>query len=120
MVSPLSIGLAMMCSTSSAYSDGAPSRLGCGTWAPSDFLASPGSDASSGVSNRPGRDHVHPDLALGQLAGDRQQHADDAAFGGGVGGLADLAVEGGHGCGADDDAALLAHQVLLEDVRLPA
>ena len=37
-----------------------------------------------------------------EVARDRQRHADDAALGGRVGGLADLAVEGGDRGGVDD------------------
>src|ERR1700682_5044109 len=54
MTSPLSIGFATMWAASAPYSSGLPSRAGCGTCAPSDFLASSGRPASSGVSNRPG------------------------------------------------------------------
>jgi hypothetical protein len=54
MTSPLSIGLATMCSTSAAYSLGSPRRLGCGTCLPSDSLASSGSPSNIGVRNSPG------------------------------------------------------------------
>ena len=54
ITSPLSIGLATMCSTSAAYSSGLPSRDGCGTWAPSESCASCGSPSSIGVLNSPG------------------------------------------------------------------
>src|SRR5262245_35126285 len=43
-----------------------------------------------------GRDRAHTDAELGQVPRDRQRHAHDRALGGGVGGLADLAVEGRH------------------------
>ena len=46
------------------------------------------------------------DAEARQFARDRQRHADDAALGGGIGGLADLAVEGRHRGGVDDHAAL--------------
>jgi hypothetical protein len=61
IVPPLSIGLVMMASTGCTHSDGAPSRLGCGTCASSDSWASSGSEASSAVL-RTGRDHVDADL----------------------------------------------------------
>ena len=52
------------------------------------------------------RDRHHPDLQPGQVPGDRQGHADDAALGRGVGGLADLAVERRDRRGVHDDAPL--------------
>ena len=55
-----------------------------------------------------GRDGADPDELARQVAGDRQRHADDAALGRRVRGLADLALEGGDRRGVDDDAALLA------------
>jgi MFS family permease len=54
IVSPLSMGFSTMCAARAAYSAGSPSREGCGIWSPSDFRASSGRPASSGVSNRPG------------------------------------------------------------------
>ena len=64
-----------------------------------------------------GRDRHHPDLQPGQVAGDRQRHADDAALGRGVGRLADLPLERGDRRRVDDHAPLarflagLAHPV---------
>src|SRR6266566_1753566 len=64
-----------------------------------------------------GRDRHHPNLQPGQVAGDRQRHADDAALGRGVGGLADLAIERRDRRGVHDHAPLavflarLAHPV---------
>ena len=54
IVSPLSIGLATMALTSWPYSDGSPSRDGCGTCLPSEACTSSGRLPSSGVLNRPG------------------------------------------------------------------
>src|SRR5207244_3580930 len=42
----------------------------------------------------PGRDRHDADPELGEVACDRERHADDAALRGRIGGLADLAVEG--------------------------
>ena len=53
-----------------------------------------------------GGDAVDPDADGGEVAGDGQGHADDAALGGRVGGLADLAVEGGDRGDVDDGAPL--------------
>ncbi|MCY1538491.1 hypothetical protein D9M68_740350 [compost metagenome] len=50
----------------------------------------------------------HPNAVARQFAGDRQGHADHAALRGGIGGLADLPVEGRHRGGVDDHAALAA------------
>jgi glutamate N-acetyltransferase / amino-acid N-acetyltransferase len=51
-------------------------------------------------------DGVDPDADGREVAGDRQGHADHAALGGRVAGLADLAVERGHRRDVDDGAAL--------------
>src|SRR5690606_28831526 len=53
-----------------------------------------------------GGDAVDPHADGGQVAGDGERHADDTALGGRVGGLADLAVEGGDRGDGDDGAAL--------------
>ncbi len=53
-----------------------------------------------------GGDGDAADAAARQFARDRQGHADHRGLGGGVGGLADLAVVGGDGGGVDEDAAL--------------
>ena len=53
-----------------------------------------------------GRDRHDPDSSFGEVAGDRQGHADDAALRRRVRRLADLPVERGDGRGVDDDAAL--------------
>ena len=115
MTSPLSIGFSTMCTASAPYSSGSPSRAGCGTCWPSDFCASSGSEPSSGVLNRPGAMVTTRIRLARQVAGDRQGHADDAALGRRVGGLADLAVERGDRRGVDDDAALLAERLGLGD-----
>ena len=54
IVSPLSIGFSTMCAASAAYSAGWPSRAGCGTCAPIDWICSSDRPPSSGVWNRPG------------------------------------------------------------------
>ena len=53
-----------------------------------------------------GRDRHVADADLGEVARDRQRHADDAALRRRVGGLADLAVVGGDARRRDQDAAL--------------
>ncbi len=53
-----------------------------------------------------GGDGVHPDAELRQVAGGRDGHARHAALGRRIGDLADLALEGRHRRGVDDDAAL--------------
>src|SRR5829696_2079615 len=50
----------------------------------------------------------HPYTASGKFAGHRERERDDATFGSGVGGLPDLAVEGGDTRSVDDDPALAA------------
>ena len=115
--SPLSIGFSTMCAASAAYSPGWPSRAGCGTWAPSAARASSGSPASSGVSNRPGRDRADADPAAGEVARGRQRHPDHAALGRRVGELADLPVVGGDRRGHHDHAALAARVGLVAEHR---
>ena len=115
ITSPLSIGFSMMCTASAPYSSGSPSRAGCGTCLPSDSCASSGSEPSSGVLNRPGAMVHDADQLAREVAGDRQGHADHAALGRRVGGLADLAVERRDRRGVDDDAALLADRFGLGD-----
>ena len=89
-----------------AYSAGSPRRDGNGTCLPSESCASCGRPAIIGVSKMPGAIVHDADADAREVARDRQRHADDAALGGRVGGLADLAVEGGDRRGVDDDAAL--------------
>src|SRR5882757_3264136 len=57
------------------------------------------------------RDRHHANGKLGQIAGDRQGHSDDAAFGRGIRRLSDLTVEGSNTGGVDNDATLLADDV---------
>ncbi len=64
-----------------------------------------------GGEENAGRDGDDADGHLGEVPGDGEGHGDDAAFGGGIGGLADLAFIGGHRSGVDDDAAFLADEV---------
>ena len=54
-----------------------------------------------------------------EVARDRQRHADDAALRGRVGGLADLAVEGGDRGGVDDHAALAVARARSSPSRRP-
>ena len=54
----------------------------------------------------PGAMAHNADAELRELAGDRQHHRNDAALGGGIGGLPDLPVIGGDRGGRDDHAAL--------------
>ena len=53
---------------------------------------------------------VDADAELGEFARRRHDQADHAAFRGGIGGLADLALIGRDRRGADDDAALAVLQ----------
>ena len=91
-----------------ASSSGTPRRLGNSTLSPSLAL-----NASDGLAlavdrgvDQAGRDGVEADADRGEVAGDGEGHADDAALGGGVRRLADLAVEGGDAGQVDDGAAL--------------
>ena len=77
-----------------AYSIGRPRRRGNGMLAASAWRAGSGRPASSGVSNRPGRDRDHADAERGQVARDRQRHADHRRLRRGVGDLSDLTVVG--------------------------
>src|SRR3712207_3732094 len=58
------------------------------------------------------------DSAAGQLAGYGERHGDDAALGGGVGGLPYLAFERGDGGRVHDDAALAGVGRLVAGHRL--
>src|SRR6266850_2537579 len=57
------------------------------------------------------RDRHHANGKLGQIAGDRQSHSDDAAFGRGIRRLTDLTFEGSNAGGVDNDATLFADGV---------
>src|SRR5438105_348817 len=65
-----------------------------------------GQRAEQGRLEDAGCDRHHAHTQLGQVAGDGQRHPDDTALRGGVGRLADLAVEGRHRRRVDHDAAL--------------
>ena len=52
------------------------------------------------------RDRDDPDADVRKVSGDRQGHADDAAFAGRVRRLTTLAFEGSHACRVDNDPAL--------------
>src|ERR1700678_2983782 len=62
--------------------------------------------------HRAGGDRVDPDPPAGQVAGGDDGEAADAGLGGGVGGLADLALERGDRGGQHDRAALAVGQVV--------
>jgi hypothetical protein len=104
MTSPFSMGLLMIDSTMSANSDDCPRRLGIAERVLRLFRQR----HQERRQEDPGRDRHDADAIAGEFARDRQRHADNAALGRGVGGLADLAVEGRDACGVDDDAALFA------------
>ena len=101
MTSPLSIVFSTMWSGERGVLVGAAEARRERDLAPSAVRASSGRPASSGVSNRPGRDRADADAGLGEVARGRERHADDAALGRGVGDLADLAVVGGDRGGGD-------------------
>ncbi len=54
------------------------------------------------------RDRHHPDAVLRQITRDRQRHPNHAAFGSGIGGLADLTIKGSDRRGIDDHARFFA------------
>ena len=62
-----------------------------------------------------GGDRVDADPVLREVAGGGEGHPDDAALGGRVGDLADLAVEGGDRGGVDAHAALAVLERLVGD-----
>jgi hypothetical protein len=74
-------------------------------------LTGSGAPCSSGVLKMPGRIVLTRISSRRQVAGDRQGHADNAALGSGVGGLADLAIFSSHRSGVDDCAALAVDRV---------
>jgi hypothetical protein len=106
ITSPFSMSLVTIWCTSLAKSAGVPRRLGKGTLAASACCTSSGIVKSIGVPKMPGRDRHVADAALGEVARDRQGHADDAALRRRIGGLADLAVVGGDARRRDQHAAL--------------
>ena len=106
IVSPFSIGLAAIARTMRAYSSGRPRREGKGMPSPSAVAGLLGERRQQRRVEEARRDRHHPHAARGHVARRRQRHADDAALGGGVGDLADLAVVGGDRGGVDADAAL--------------
>ncbi len=57
------------------------------------------------------QDRVHTDEITAEVARDGERHTDDAALGGGVGSLADLAVFGSNRSGVDDRAAFAVDRV---------
>ena len=96
----------MMCAPARRTRSGRPSSLGNGTEAARLFCASSGSASKQRRVEQARRDGVDADAELGELARRRQRQRGDAALGGRIGGLSDLALEGGHRRGRDDDAAL--------------
>ncbi len=95
-----------MNATVSAYSSGRPSRGGNGTCLPSDACTSSGMPAIIGVMNMPGAMVLTRMPNCANSRAKRQHHADDAAFRGRIGRLADLPLECRNRRGADDNAAL--------------
>ena len=108
ITSPFSIGFSRMWRTRAAYSSGRPRRLGNGTAAPSDCWTFSGRPFEHRRREDAGRDRDHADAVAGELARRRQRQRRDAALGGGIGRLADLALEGGDRGGVDDHPALAA------------
>ena len=106
MTSPFSIGFSTMWAARSPYSSGRPSRCGCGTCSPSAVARLLGQAGQQRRVEQAGGDGDHADAGLREVARGRQRHADDAALGGRVGELADLAVERGDRGGVDADPAL--------------
>jgi hypothetical protein len=105
MTSPFSMLFSQIWRTRAANSAGRPSRGGKGTLLPSAPEPRRHACHHRRLENA-GRDRHDADAVAGKLAGDRQGHADNPALGGGIGGLADLPVEGGNRGRVDDDAAL--------------
>ena len=104
--SPFSIGFSAMASTRAANSSGSPSRAGKGTCPPRLACVSAGRPSSIGVRKRPGAIADDPHAGLREVARHRQHHRRHRALRGGVGDLADLALEGRDRGGGDDHAAL--------------
>src|SRR5574337_1460878 len=75
---------------------------------PEGILHVGGHPQEHGRLHNPRGDGHDPDAMAGQFAGNRQGHGHHSALGGGIGGLAELAVEGRYGGGADDHSALAA------------
>ena len=116
MVSPLSIGFSTICAASARVLLRLAETLREGIGLPRALRSSSGSRASIGVSKIPGA-IVQQRMPARQVARDRKRHADDAAFGGRVGDLADLAVEGRDRRGVDDHAALAVLVRLVDEHR---
>ena len=107
IVSPLSMGFATMCATSGrVLRRVARGATGAGPARRASRCAPAGSVAKQRGVEQPRRDGADPDADRGEVAGDRQRHADDAALRRRVRGLADLPVEGRDRGGVDDDAAV--------------
>ena len=106
MTSPLSIVFSTMWSASAAYSSGRPRRGGNGTWRAERVARLLGQAGQQRRVEQARGDRAHADAGLGEVARGGERHADDAALGGRVGDLADLAVVGGDRGGVDAHAAL--------------
>ena len=102
---------------SAAYSSGWPSRLGKGIWRPARRGPPRAAPRAAACRRGPGAIVITrtPRLARSRAAGSVE--ADDAALGGRVGDLADLAVEGGDRGRVDADAALAPVVGLVVDHR---
>ena len=106
MVSPLSMVFSQMCFTSAANSAGRPRRDGKGTLLPRASCTSGVKDSHHRRFEDSRRDGDDANAEARQLARDGQRERNHSAFRCGVGGLANLAIKRGDGCGVDDDAAL--------------
>ena len=102
----------MQCSTSAANSRGSPSRFGNGTDGAERILRLLRQRAQHRRAENAGRDRQHANAELREFARRRQRQRGNAALRRRIGGLADLALEGGDRRGGDDDAALAVRQRL--------
>ena len=101
-----------MCSASEANSSAWPSRRGNGIDGGEQVLRLLRQIGQQRRQEQARRNGQHANAELRQFARDRQRHRDDAALGGRIGGLTDLAVIGGNRGGRDHDAALAGRQRL--------
>ena len=117
MVSPFSIGISKIAATSCGELFGLAEARREGHLAASECLHLRGMRIHHRRVEDAGRDRHAADAEARQLARDRQRHAGDRRLGGGVGRLADLALEGGDRGGVDQQAALAvgARRVVLHE-----
>ena len=93
---------------------GSPRRGGIGTCAPSEREGFLGKAHEHRGEEEPRRDRHDADGLVGEVARGRERQAHDAALGGRVGGLPDLAFEGGDRGGVDDHPALAGEGIRLD------